>query len=163
SGAFGNDNPVMRTCLARAHVPVLAFGDVPYDDASIAEAHGYYLQLFAPTWNRFAPALVKGLAAQGYFSGWDTATSRVATGAAQLVGALGIGVDPDIDVARAYQQPRLTPAAGSCRSIMLRAGLDYRAKQFADAYSLLYCEAFRLLSLGVQLGGGLTPAQILSG
>lgn len=79
----------------------------------------------------------------------------------QLVGSVGFGYSPNLDVDSAHD-PNL-PAANACRSIMVKAGLNYSGRRFADGYSLGYCDAFELLASAFRDGGGLGAAQISAG
>jgi hypothetical protein len=82
--------------------------------------------------------------------------------AKQLVGALGVGFDPGLDVA-ASQDPHKTPGAAGCRSIMRHAGINYSGRRFADAYALGFCDAFDLLAQAAATAGGVASAQIVNG
>jgi hypothetical protein len=83
NGALENDTAGFRACMAKAGIPVLALGGQPLDDKEIALARGVYSAVVEPTWNRFAPALVRSLVEQNYFSAWNT-TAGAAGGAAPV-------------------------------------------------------------------------------
>jgi hypothetical protein len=89
SGAVENDTDNFRACMARAHTLVLAGGAQPFDDKVFADLGGEYYLLPYPSWNDLAPTLANRLAAQGFFTGWDTA--RGTRGAAPVkVGVLAL-------------------------------------------------------------------------
>jgi hypothetical protein len=89
SGAVENDTDNFRACMARAHTMVLAGGAQPFDDKVFSSLQGEYYLLPYPSWNDLAPTLADRLAAQGYFSGWNTTTGAAATTAAK-VGVLAL-------------------------------------------------------------------------
>jgi hypothetical protein len=67
-----NDTPSFRACMTKARTMVFAGGTQTLDDRTFSRENGWYVHLTVPSWNRFAPALVGRLKAQGFFSTWDT-------------------------------------------------------------------------------------------
>jgi ABC-type branched-subunit amino acid transport system substrate-binding protein len=61
-----------RTCMAQHKVPLFSASVAPVSQQIAHKYAPYFFQSVAPTWDALAPALVKGLAAQGYFaSAWN--------------------------------------------------------------------------------------------
>ena len=88
-GAVQNDTPSFRACMAKRHTLVFGAGAQPFDDKVFEELAGSYFLLPYPSWSRLAPALVDRLAAQGWFSSWDSVAGR--PGAAPVrIGVLGL-------------------------------------------------------------------------
>jgi hypothetical protein len=51
----------------------------------------------------------------------------------QLVGSIGVGAIPGLDVDAQHDPGNAVPGAARCRSIMAKAGLSYGEKRFATA------------------------------
>jgi hypothetical protein len=86
AAALVADTPTFRACLAGKHIPVLAGGAQAFDDQVFNELNGYYNLMPFPSWTRYAPAFVKRLSAQGFFSGWDKALGKPSATAPVKVG-----------------------------------------------------------------------------
>ncbi len=83
----GIDVNSFRTCLAKAKVALFSVNTSPMDNVVGQSLAPYYYSLATPSWNSLAPAMVRTLKGQGYFSGWDTGTNSPGT-AATKVGVL---------------------------------------------------------------------------
>jgi hypothetical protein len=80
----------------------------------------------------------------------------------ELVGALGIGSDPSIDVAQAQDPGNITPAEKSC--LLEQQKLQsFSGLRFAEAIGLEYCDAFRLIRAAALAAGGLSGPDIVKG
>lgn len=80
----------------------------------------------------------------------------------ELVGALGIGADPSIDVAQAQDPGYITPAEKTC--LLSQQKLQsYSGLRFAEAIGLEYCDAFRLIRAAALAAGGLTGPDLVKG
>jgi ABC-type branched-subunit amino acid transport system substrate-binding protein len=79
---FGNfDTDTMRGCLAKADTMLLSSspGASSTDDEVYAKSAPYYHTFATLSYNRFAPVLARRLAAQHFFTGWDTTLGGPAT------------------------------------------------------------------------------------
>ncbi|MCU1602219.1 MAG: hypothetical protein JWO22_2928 [Frankiales bacterium] len=74
-----------RACMAQHKVPLFS-ASVAAVSQQIAHKYApYFYQSVAPTWDALAPALIKGLAAQGYFSSaWNTSSATSVPGKATI-------------------------------------------------------------------------------
>jgi hypothetical protein len=256
-----NDTASFRACMAMAQTLVLSTSLLPLDDDTLGRQRGSYLASLAAPWNRYAPALVQSLQAQGYFQPWDTtaggpghkpvragiiaadtpqarsavrwlsgslargghaATSYFYTSSqdqqaavlrfsssgvthvfaldnimflfmqnaesqryrpryainslnapslllagtapkAQLVGALGLGWMPKVDVDAMHEPAgRLIPGASTCDAVMDKRGPRYAAdKRFAIQYFYAFCDMFRFL-VAAATEAGLAPEGLRS-
>jgi hypothetical protein len=80
----------------------------------------------------------------------------------QMVGSVGVGSLPGLDVDAQRDPGNLVPGAARCDAILKKAGLSYGEKRFAAAYGYGFCDAFDLLSAAM-LERGLTGTQIRDG
>jgi hypothetical protein len=80
----------------------------------------------------------------------------------QLVGALGIGSDPSIDVDFAQDPGYITPAEKTCLAEQQELQ-SYSGLRFAEAIGLEYCDAFRLIRAAALAAGGLSGPDIVKG
>lgn len=78
------DVSALRGCFAKAKVPLISASLASLDAEGMRAYAPYLLTTLAPTWDALTPVLVSRLSAQGYFGGWDTATSRTKPGAAKV-------------------------------------------------------------------------------
>lgn len=78
------DGPVLRGCFAKAKVPLISASVASLDAQAMRAYAPYLVTSLVPTWDALTPVLVSRLKAQGYFGGWDTATSRTRSGAAKV-------------------------------------------------------------------------------
>jgi hypothetical protein len=81
----------------------------------------------------------------------------------QLVGSLGVGVDPTADVDLAHDPGIVSPAERSCLKTMTAAGQHFGARRLAEAVGLFDCDSFRLFKVAALAGNGLTPDAIVRG
>jgi hypothetical protein len=81
--------------------------------------------------------------------------------ASQLVGALGIGWAPSLDV-NAAQDPGGEPGAAACNQVMSAGGMHATAR-FAQAVMDAICDGVQLIVRGATAGGGLDPASLQRG
>ncbi|HVT64577.1 MAG TPA: hypothetical protein VHD81_05445 [Mycobacteriales bacterium] len=79
-----------------------------------------------------------------------------------LIGAMGLGSDPSIDVDFAQDPGYVTPAEKSCLQQQERYQ-SYKGLRFAVAIALEYCDAFRLIKAAALAGSGLTGPQMVNG
>ena len=82
--------------------------------------------------------------------------------ARQLVGSVGVGALPALDVDAQRDPGKAVPGASRCRSILAKAGLSYGNKRFATAYGYGFCDAFDLLA-NAFAKRGLAGAQVRDG
>lgn len=259
------DTPNFDACIAKAHLPTLAWVTDTGDNSFFATLNGYYNNLPFPSWSRFAHPFVQRLVAQGYFTSWDTtvggpgkapvkvgllepdapqgrqiaallirelkavghapdpndviffnaqkdlSSSEVkyradgvthvigdellflfmqtyesqhyrpryginssnapslflegTSPAGQLVGSMGVGVTPTIDVF-ASRDPgvKAVPGMAICDEVYKKAKVSYPADQrYAHTNAYGMCDAFRLLVSAAQSGGGLSGELIKNG
>jgi hypothetical protein len=87
------DVQAFYSCLAKRDTPVMSAGFTSVDDPFLASFAPYLTKLTAASWTKLLPVWVDRLAAQKYFSSWDTV--RGAAGAAPVkVGLLYPSVQP---------------------------------------------------------------------
>jgi hypothetical protein len=79
-----------------------------------------------------------------------------------LIGAMGVGSDPAIDVDFAQDPGYITPAQKSCITQQEKYQ-SYKGLRFALAVALEYCDAFRLIKAAALAAGGLTGPQMVEG
>jgi hypothetical protein len=80
----------------------------------------------------------------------------------ELVGALGVGSDPSLDVAFPQDPGYVTSGEKSCL-ISQQKLQSYSGLRFAEAIGLEYCDAFRLLRMAALAAGGLTGPDLVKG
>ena len=68
------DTSNLRSCLARAGVPLFTASGNPTTDNTLAQQNGLFFPTMFPTWNKFAPAFVGRLTALKYFTPWKTSS-----------------------------------------------------------------------------------------
>lgn len=83
AAALVSDTDTFRACLIKQHIPILAGGDQAIDDKVFADLKGYYNLMPFPSWSRFARPFADRLAAQKYFTGWDTTLGQAGTAATE--------------------------------------------------------------------------------
>jgi hypothetical protein len=79
-----------------------------------------------------------------------------------LIGAMGLGTDPAIDVDFAQDPGYVTPAEKTCLQEQQKSQ-SYKGLRFAEAIALEYCDAFRLIKAAALAGGGLTGPEMVAG
>ena len=84
----GLDLPNFRSCMMRAHIPVMSLSIQPITQSIISSLKGYLIPLLTPTYDRLAPVLAARLVAQKYFTGWDTTRGAPSATAPVKVGLL---------------------------------------------------------------------------
>jgi hypothetical protein len=79
----------------------------------------------------------------------------------QLVGALGLGWMPNVDVDASHEPAdALIPGRSTCNAVMQKRGPRYPPnKRFAILYFYVYCDMFRILAKAAT-DGGLGPEQL---
>jgi Periplasmic binding protein len=80
----------------------------------------------------------------------------------ELVGALGIGSDPSLDVDFAQDPGYITPAEKTCL-VEQQKLQSYAGLRFAEAIGLEYCDAFRLIRAAALAAGGLSGPDLVRG
>jgi hypothetical protein len=80
----------------------------------------------------------------------------------ELVGALGIGSDPSLDVDFAQDPGYITPAEKTCL-VEQQKLQSFSGLRFAEAIGLEYCDAFRLIRAAALAAGGLTGPDLVRG
>jgi hypothetical protein len=80
----------------------------------------------------------------------------------ELVGALGIGSDPSLDVNAAQDPGYITPAEKTCL-VEQQKLQSFSGLRFAEAIGLEYCDAFRLIRASALTSGGLTGPDLVRG
>lgn len=83
--------------------------------------------------------------------------------ARQLVGAVGIGFSPSLDVSEAQDPGDTNPGEWVCRRDMRAGGQDFTGKRFAEAVGFAFCDGFQLVARAAVAGGGLSGAALSSG
>lgn len=77
--------------------------------------------------------------------------------AQQLIGAVGLGYFPTLDVDAQHDPGTAIAGAASCRAALARHGVTYPDnKRFALLYEYVLCDAFNLITSAASEGGGLT-------
>jgi hypothetical protein len=79
----------------------------------------------------------------------------------QLVGALGVGTAPALDVVKVSGE--LTPGGALCRKVMRDGGETYDGKRFAEAFAFSICDSVRLYVEAARAGGGFDGDAFLRG
>jgi hypothetical protein len=80
----------------------------------------------------------------------------------ELVGALGIGSDPSLDVNFAQDPGYITPAEKTCLTEQDKLQ-SFSGLRFAEAIGLEYCDAFRLIRAAALAVGSLTGPELVRG
>lgn len=70
------DTETFRGCMTKARMPVFALSVQAYDTQVHRTYSPYYYSSVSPPYDLLAPVLVSRLKAQGYFTGWNTATGE---------------------------------------------------------------------------------------
>jgi hypothetical protein len=84
--------------------------------------------------------------------------------ASQLVGAVGLGYFPALDVDARNDPGSAVAGAAPCRKTFAKHGLIYPAdKRFALAYQYLFCDALQLVASATAQGGGFASEQVRAG
>jgi ABC-type branched-subunit amino acid transport system substrate-binding protein len=65
------DVPGFRSCMAKAHVPLMSLSVQGIDRKALNDLAPYFYAGVAPTWDGLAPVLLQQLRAMGYFTGWN--------------------------------------------------------------------------------------------
>lgn len=81
----------------------------------------------------------------------------------QLVGALGVGFGPPLDVDQQRQPPGAQPGEPKCVELLKKRNLNYDGRRFAQAVAYAICDGFWLLELGATRGGGLNAPSLSAG
>jgi hypothetical protein len=82
---------------------------------------------------------------------------------AQLVGSLGIGTNPMVDVDAAHDPGIISSGERACLTSLGSAGQKFGSLRFAEAVGLFYCDVFGLLRDSALAGHGLNSAAIIRG
>lgn len=82
--------------------------------------------------------------------------------ASQLVGAVGVGSAPTLDV-DASMDPGPTPGSPYCTKVLAAGGQTFSGKRFAQAVAFALCDGLRALVAAANAGGGLTGPQLVAG
>jgi hypothetical protein len=179
-GIFAHDDVQTRRILALVHKQLAAAGHAPaveylHTDPT-SESNSAVLQFRGSGVTHVilldggAHALVFGVSAesQGYrprYGVWTGNGPGVAmelnTPKRQLVGALGVGTAPPMDVVKVAGE--LTPGGALCRKIMRDGGETYGGKRFAEAFAFSICDSVRLYVEAARAGGGLDGDAFLRG
>lgn len=81
----------------------------------------------------------------------------------QVVGAVGVGWTPSLDVNDANDPGPTGPAETECLDVLAKGGQTYKGKRLAEAVGLAFCDGLRLVVTGSTTGGGLSGEQIFRG
>ena len=81
----------------------------------------------------------------------------------QLVGAIGAGWSPSIDVTDARDPGDTGPGETECKAILKKGGQTFEGKRLAEAVGYAFCDGIRLIVSSAVAGGGLTGPQIAAG
>lgn len=82
------DTDTFRSCLARAHTPLVTVTTSAFDDQTTASLSPYFYNALSVSWSHLTPLLVTQLAEMGYFHGWNTTTGSASVGLNTKVGVL---------------------------------------------------------------------------
>ena len=82
--------------------------------------------------------------------------------ASQLVGSMGVGSAPTIDV-NAPQDPGGTPGSAYCKKVLADGGQTFSGKRFAEAVAFALCDGLRATVGAAVASGGLTGPEIVRG
>lgn len=179
-GVFAHDDVLTKRVLALLRARLAAAGHAPaveylHQDPT-SESNSAVLQFRGAGVTHTilldggAHALVFAVAAesQGYrprYGVWTGNGPGVAmelnTPKRQLVGALGVGTAPPLDVVKVSGE--LTPGGALCRGIMRKGGETYDGKRFAEAFAFSICDSVRLYAEAALAGGGLDGDAFLRG
>ncbi|MCU1593866.1 MAG: hypothetical protein JWO12_1258 [Frankiales bacterium] len=80
----------------------------------------------------------------------------------QLVGALGVGSAPTIDVS-ANEDPGHTTGGKYCYRVLAEGGQKFSGKRFAEAIALALCDGLRATVAAAKASGGLSGPDIVRG
>jgi hypothetical protein len=81
----------------------------------------------------------------------------------QLVGSVGVGWSPSIDVTDASDPGDTGPGEVECKRMLAKGGQTFKGKRLAEAVAFAFCDGLRLIASGAIAGGGLTGPQIANG
>lgn len=256
------DGAALRSCFAKARVPLLSASVASLDQKAAQAYAPYLITSVAPTWDPFAAVLVSRLKAQGYFGGWNASTGEAVPGTAkvgiliktdeissrivdllrkrveaagapgvevysfkegaemssavlqfrgrgvthvistdgallgfmlaaedqgyrpryalssfltpaallegtapprQLIGSIGAGWSPSVDVTDARDPGDTGPGETECKAILKKGGQTFEGKRLAEAVGYAFCDGLRLIVSSAVAGGGLTGPQVAAG
>lgn len=80
-----------------------------------------------------------------------------------LIGTLGIGSNPALDVNFAQDPGYVNSAERKCFAVQRKGGQTYAGLRFAVAIGMEYCDTFNLIKAMAIAGGGLTGPDIVRG
>ena len=81
----------------------------------------------------------------------------------QLVGSIGAGWSPSIDVTDARDPGDTGPGETECKAILKKGGQTFEGKRLAEAVGYAFCDGLRLIVSSAVAGGGLTGPQVAAG
>ena len=81
----------------------------------------------------------------------------------QLIGAIGAGWSPSVDVTDARDPGDTGPGETECKAILKKGGQTFEGKRLAEAVGYAFCDGLRLIVSSAVAGGGLTGPQIAAG
>ena len=81
----------------------------------------------------------------------------------QLIGSIGVGWSPSVDVADANDPGDTGPGEQECKQMLAKGGQTFAGKRLAEAVAFAFCDGLRLIAAGARAGGGLTGPQITAG
>lgn len=81
----------------------------------------------------------------------------------QLVGAVGAGWSPSIDVSDARDPGDTGPGETECKKALAQGGQTFEGKRLAEAVAFAFCDGLRLIAASAKAGGGLSGPQIAQG
>ena len=257
------DGAALRSCFAKARVPLLSASVASLDQKASQSYAPYLITSVAPTWDPHAAVLVSRLKAQGYFSGWNASAGEAVPGTAkvgiliktdeissrvldllrkrveaagapgvesysfkdgsemssavlqfrgrgvthvistdggallgfmlsaedqgyrpryglssfltpaallegtaperQLVGSIGAGWSPSVDVTDARDPGDTGPGETECKAILKKGGQTFEGKRLAEAVGYAFCDGLRLIAASAVAGGGLSGPQVAAG
>lgn len=81
----------------------------------------------------------------------------------QLIGAIGAGWSPSVDVSDARDPGDTGLGETECKRILAKGGQTFNGKRLAEAVAFAFCDGLRLIRDSAVVGAGLSGPQIASG
>lgn len=83
--------------------------------------------------------------------------------ARQLVGSVGAGWSPSVDVTDARDPGDTGPGETFCKKVLAEGGQTFKGQRLAEAVAFAFCDGLRLIADSARAGGGLTGRQVAAG
>lgn len=129
----GIDLPTFYACLAKRDTPVVSAGFTPVDDAFVANFSPYLYKLTSASFTSLTPVWIARLAAQRYFTGWNTSTGSPGPAPAKI-GLLYPAVQPQQRIFASVKQQLIRDGYDVAKEFQYSvASLDQESASMASA------------------------------